>query len=68
MTNQEARAWAKQAGLDVYALGARRDMWEERLVKYAQLVAEECRLIVVADPERAADLIKEHFDLTDPAV
>ena len=32
----------KASGMDVYGLGAKRDMWESRLEKFAQLIAQDC--------------------------
>lgn len=36
------REFEKASGMDVYGLGAKRDMWESRLEKFAQLIAQDC--------------------------
>ena len=65
----------KASGMDVYGLGAKRDMWESRLEKFAQLIVAECAKI--ADTERSNSVgcgyitktngmrIKEHFGVEE---
>ena len=36
------REFEKASGMDVYGLGAKRDMWDSRLEKFAQLIAQDC--------------------------
>jgi hypothetical protein len=36
------REFEKTSGMDVYGLGAKRDMWDSRLEKFAQLIAQDC--------------------------
>ena len=40
--NKRIRTFEKESGLDIFGLGARREMWEAALEKYAALVAKDC--------------------------
>jgi len=69
------REFEKTSGMDVYGLGAKKDMWESRLEKFALLVVAECAEI--ADTERSNSVgcgyitktngmrIKEHFGVKE---
>jgi hypothetical protein len=36
------RKFEKDSGLDIYSLGAKRDMWDSRLTKFAELIVQDC--------------------------
>ena len=40
------RQFEKESKLEIFGLGARRDIWEKALEKYAELIVRECMLQV----------------------
>lgn len=40
------RQFEQESKLEIYGLGARREMWEAALEKYAELVVEECTTVI----------------------
>ena len=42
LTKMRIREFEKASGLDIYSLGAKRDMWDSRLTKFAELIAQDC--------------------------
>jgi hypothetical protein len=40
--NKRLRQFEKESKLEIFGLGARRDIWEAALEKYAELVAKDC--------------------------
>jgi hypothetical protein len=71
--NQRLREFERASGLDIFGLGARREMWVAALEKYAELVAKDCADICdklyferypdAEDWERSeeGDVIKQQF-------
>jgi hypothetical protein len=46
--NERLRQFEKESKLEIFGLGARRDIWEKALEKYAELIVREC--IQVCEP------------------
>lgn len=40
--NSKLRQFEKESKLEIFGLGARREIWEAALEKYAELVVNEC--------------------------
>lgn len=40
--NKLLREFEKESKLEIFGLGARRDVWEKALEKYAELIVKEC--------------------------
>lgn len=40
--NKRLREFEKESKLEIFGLGARRDVWEKALEKYAELIIKEC--------------------------
>lgn len=40
------RQFEQESKLEIFGLGARREMWEQALEKYAELVVEECATVI----------------------
>ena len=40
--NKQLRQFEKESKLEIFGLGARRDVWEKALEKYAELIVREC--------------------------
>lgn len=71
--NERLRQFERASGLDIFGLGARREIWERALEKYAELVAKDCADICdkiyfehypdADEWERSeeGDAIKQHF-------
>lgn len=64
--NPRLRQFEKESGLVIFGLGAKRHIWEAALEKYAELVVQECAEIAdKAEPYKANDLIKQHFEFKE---
>lgn len=59
--NLKLREFERDSGLDIYALGARRDKWEACLEKYAELVVAEA--ITVVQSRFMGDLNREDMEV-----
>jgi hypothetical protein len=65
--NKQLRQFEKDSGLEIFGLGARRDLWEAALKKYAELIVRECLGIIDEEGSheggsiRSMEAIKEHF-------
>jgi len=63
------REFEKQSGLEIFGLGARREIWEAALEKYAELIVRECAnqvdWILAEGGKTQGDLIKEHFGVKE---
>lgn len=44
--DKKIREFERESGLEIYGLGARREMWEAALAKYAELIVKECVKVV----------------------
>ena len=40
--NERLKEFEKTSGLEIFGLGARREIWERALEKYAELVVQDC--------------------------
>lgn len=40
--NEKLREFEKESKLEIFGLGARQDVWEKALEKYAELIINEC--------------------------
>ena len=40
--NERLRQFEKESKLEIFGLGARREMWEAALEKYAELIVRDC--------------------------
>ena len=40
--NKRLRQFEKESKLEIFGLGARREIWERALAKYAELVIKDC--------------------------
>lgn len=48
--NKLLREFEKESKLEIFGLGARRDIWEKALEKYAELIVKECARVARATP------------------
>ena len=62
--NERLRQFEKESKLEIFGLGARREVWEKALEKYAELIVRECMKEawdeIVSDEDIAAE--------TDPSI
>ncbi len=72
--NKRLREFEKQSKLEIFGLGARRELWERALEKYAELIVEECGEIAYKaywdNPETVRGIhikekIKKHFGVEE---
>ena len=69
--NKRIRDFEVASGLDIFGLGARREMWEAALEKYAKLIVGECADVITSMEHSSqyfphvADAIKEHFGVEE---
>ena len=69
--NKRLREFEKQSKLEIFGLGARRELWERALEKYAELIVKECCNIL--DPGehqliarfQARKWLQEHFGVEE---
>ena len=47
--NKQLRQFEKESKLEIFGLGARREIWERALEKYAELIVRECANAIVND-------------------
>ena len=40
--NERLRQFEKESKLEIFGLGARRELWEQALEKYAELIIKDC--------------------------
>jgi len=69
------RQFEKESKLEIFGLGARRDIWEKALEKYAELIVKECveicmkefdtGLLMAPQAPGIAKQIKEHFGVEE---
>jgi hypothetical protein len=57
--NKRIRELVRESHLDLYGLGKDRDKFEHSIEKFAELIIDECELVVDCDNMYA---IKEHFE------
>jgi hypothetical protein len=66
--NPRLREFERESGLEIYGLGARREMWEQALEKYAELVVEECTTVIEKNLYKGigwntSRAVRRHFDI-----
>ena len=60
------REFEKESGLEIYALGARRDKWEHCMEKFAELIVKECMSnLYLNGYDDAMNQIKQHFGVEE---
>jgi hypothetical protein len=60
------REFEKQSGLEIFGLGARREIWEAALEKYAELFVKECMSnLYLNGYDDAMNQIKQHFGVEE---
>ena len=65
--NKQLRQFEKESKLEIFGLGARREIWERALEKYAELIMKETMQVVANNlPQNTyldvADAVIEHFN------
>ena len=68
--NEQLRKFEKESKLEIFGLGARREIWEKALEKYAELIVQECATIVERNHYKnigwnTSRKIKQHFGIED---
>jgi len=73
--NERLRQFEKESKLEIFGLGARREIWEKALEKYAELIVKECAEICMKEYDTGllmapqapwiAKQIKEHFGVEE---
>lgn len=70
--NKQLRQFEKESKLEIFGLGARREIWERALEKYAELIVRECigqvevfNVRMDASPRHIVEAIKEHFGVEE---
>ena len=66
--NEQLRKFEQESKLEIFGLGARREIWERALEKYAELIVEECTTIVERNHYKnigwnTSRKIKQHFGI-----
>jgi hypothetical protein len=59
--NKQLRQFEKESKLEIFGLGARRDIWEQALEKYAELIVKECANVADGGWADPGHQIKQHF-------
>lgn len=62
------RQFEKESKLEIFGLGARREIWEQALEKYAELVVEECTTVIEKNLYKGigwntSRAVRRHFDI-----
>ncbi len=73
--NERLREFEKESKLEIFGLGARQEIWEQALAKYAELIVEECCNVLQSETIRHDGYgynqgflhkkIKEHFGVEE---
>ncbi len=72
--NKLLREFERESKLEIFGLGARREIWEKALEKYAELIVQECadiakhhvmNISTYADAEFVDEQIKQHFGVEE---
>lgn len=60
------REFEKASGLEIFGIGAKRDMWEAAMGKFTELIVKECALVVhkKTGPKSALNVL-EHFGVEE---
>jgi UDP-N-acetyl-D-mannosaminuronic acid transferase (WecB/TagA/CpsF family) len=65
------KEFEKQSGLEIFGLGARKEIWESATEKFTQLIVQECVQIceqgttTQTTSTGAASMIKQHFGVKE---
>lgn len=68
--NDKLRQFEKESKLEIFGLGARREIWERALEKYAELIIKECieinkQELAFNALERLTNKYQEHFGVEE---
>ena len=68
--NPLLRKFERESKLEIFGLGARREIWERALEKYAELIVKEClklnsKELSITAIERLLPMYKEHFGVEE---
>ena len=67
--NKQLKQFEKDSGLEIFGLGARREIWEAAVSKYAELIVRECADVAYkynrCDWADVSKSIKEHFGVEE---
>ena len=68
--NNKLRQFEKESKLEIFGLGARRDIWEQALEKYAELIVKDCidinkQELSFSAFERLMNKYKEYFGVKE---
>jgi len=61
--NERLRQFEQESKLEIFGLGARREIWEKALEKYAELIVRECSLMCLEDKD--SQRIMKHFGVEE---
>jgi hypothetical protein len=67
--NERLREFERDSGLEIFGLGARRDMWEAAMGKYAELIVKECAgqidvyKMMKLDSNFYSSMLRKHFGI-----
>lgn len=68
--NKQLRQFEKESKLEIFGLGARREIWEAALEKYAELIVKEMLQTCEDHPawtgRMIGEEIKQHFGVEEP--
>ena len=68
--NPLLRQFERESKLEIFGLGAKRHMWEDALEKYAELIVQECAMVVEKNLYKnigwnTSRAVKRHFGIED---
>ena len=63
--NEKLRQFEKESKLEIFGLGARRDVWEKALEKYAELIVQECAELCDINDKEQGDILRKHFGVEE---
>jgi hypothetical protein len=66
--NERLRKFEQESKLEIFGLGARREIWERALEKYAELIVQECAVVVEKNlfggiGRNTSRTVKRHFGI-----
>lgn len=67
--NEQLRKFERDSGLEIFGLGARRDIWEAAMEKYAELIVKECASqidvykMMNLDSNFYSSMLRKHFGI-----
>jgi len=68
--NKHLRQFERESKLEIFGLGARREVWEKALAKYAELIVKDCMEINKQELsftafERLMNKYQDHFGVEE---